>query len=190
MWSVVSPSQTSETGSLTLGWVGQARTALTSLSLTFLCWDLRWMTPFIKVSQSTMWSQRRGRKWRSCLAVSAAMPKIIQKMRTLLTEDHYIVYTHSRKENHFNVNSSNEKVIYMRVYKYIREWITTYKQKSIKTQICDLCIVNYQLYMLTVHNANALTLLINVIKDFRWKLISVSREPPYKVFCITNCIWK
>ena len=108
----------------------------------------------------------------------------------LLTEDHYIVYTHSRKENHINVNSSNEKVIYMKVYKYIKEWIITYKQKSIKTQICDLCIVNYQLYMLTVHNAHALTLFIDVIKDFQWKLISVPQEPPYKVFCITNCIWK
>lgn len=49
------------------------------------------------------------------------MPKIVQKMRTVLTEDHYIVYTHSRKENHINVNSSNEKVIYMKVYKYIKE---------------------------------------------------------------------
>ena len=49
------------------------------------------------------------------------MPKIVQKMRTVLTEDHYIDYTHTRKENHINVNSSNEKVIYMKVYKYIKE---------------------------------------------------------------------
>lgn len=86
------------TASLTLSWEGQARTGLTSLMLTFHFLELRCMTPLTLEMQSILWPQKSGSKSSYCLAVSAAMLKMVQKMRTVLTEDHYTVYTHWRKQ--------------------------------------------------------------------------------------------